>query len=227
MPETEAMLTIAPFPWRTICGSALLAHQEHPIQVYILTLSQLPSLVSTGPPTSKGLWWEDRGGSIRTIGAGCKLPSGYLSPASDRPFREPLDVANRSHPRQRVVAKYLARWRHRFRVVQGTDMNDHQAWPGSRLLGNRRAAFRAEMSKHRLPAAAEASERLSRALDGQRLLRHIHQSAECAAGESLAVSTVAHGRRQRFRGCRVAYRSAQTTTLQLRHHFLPQLGSFP
>ena len=70
-------------------------------------------------------------------GPGCTPPSGYFLPASDRPFRESLHVANRSHPRQRVVAKYLAFWRHRSRVVQAADMKDHQARPGSRLLGNR------------------------------------------------------------------------------------------
>jgi len=153
-------------------------------------------------------------------GPGCTPPSGYFLPASDRPFRESLHVANRSHPRQRVVAKYLARWGHRFRVVQGADMKDHQAWPGSRLLGNRRAAFRAEMSQHRLPAAARASERLRHALDRQCLLRHINQSGECAASESLAVSAMAYTGRQRFGRCPVAHLTAEATAPQHRHYFL-------
>src|SRR5215831_1665172 len=46
------------------------------------------------------------------------------SSASDWSFGESLHVADRLHPWQSIVAKYLARWRHRFRVVQGADMED-------------------------------------------------------------------------------------------------------
>jgi hypothetical protein len=52
MPDTEAMLTIAPFPCRIMCGSACLQVKNMLFRLTSLTLSQLSSLVSTGPPTS-------------------------------------------------------------------------------------------------------------------------------------------------------------------------------
>src|SRR5215471_4700898 len=52
MPETEAMLTIAPLPCRSICGSTCLQVRNMLFRLTSLTRSQLSSVVSTGPPTS-------------------------------------------------------------------------------------------------------------------------------------------------------------------------------
>src|SRR6266566_6715002 len=52
MPETEAMLTIAPLPCRSMCGSTCLQVRNMLFKFTSLTRSQLSSLVSTGPPTS-------------------------------------------------------------------------------------------------------------------------------------------------------------------------------
>src|SRR6266851_4352487 len=52
MPETEAMLTIAPLPCRSMCGSTCLQVRNMLFKFTSLTRSQLSSLVSTGPPIS-------------------------------------------------------------------------------------------------------------------------------------------------------------------------------
>src|SRR6516162_1169118 len=52
MPETEAMLTIAPLPCLSICGSTCLQVRNMLFKLTSLTRSQLSSVVSTGPPTS-------------------------------------------------------------------------------------------------------------------------------------------------------------------------------
>src|SRR5215831_14246335 len=52
MPETEAMLTIAPLHCRAMCGSTCLQVRNMLFRLTSLTRSQLSSVVSTGPPTS-------------------------------------------------------------------------------------------------------------------------------------------------------------------------------
>src|SRR5215469_14145582 len=54
----------------------------------------------------------------------------------------------------------------------------------------------------------------------QCLPRHIEQSGECTACESLAVSAMADARRQWFSRCPITHRAAEATALQLRHYFL-------
>ena len=52
MPEIEAILTTAPLPCRSMCGSTYLQVRNMLLRFTALTRSQLSSLVSTGPPTS-------------------------------------------------------------------------------------------------------------------------------------------------------------------------------
>src|SRR5262249_52025530 len=83
------------------------------------------------------------------------------------------------------------------RIIKRPDIENNHTGPRSWLLGDRRAAFRAEVPQYRIAAAAEASERFERALDGQRLLGHSHQRGKGAACKFLAIPAMAHRRARR------------------------------
>ena len=71
------------------------------------------------------------------------------------------------------------------------------------------------MPEDRIPAAADATERLERTLDRHRLLGHSNQRGKGAAGEFLAIPAMAHRRARRLGlGC-VAHRAAEAATFDL------------
>src|SRR5436190_12687883 len=61
------------------------------------------------------LVWRSRGELIQVGAVPARRPwvhaSSEIFVYLDCPFRKPRHVSDRSHPRQRVVAEYLARWR--------------------------------------------------------------------------------------------------------------------
>jgi hypothetical protein len=118
-------------------------------------------------------------------------------------------------PRHRVVAKNLPARFCDSRIIKRPDIENNHAGPRSWLLGDRRAAFRAEVPQNRIAAAAEASERFECALDSHRLLSRSDQRGKRAAGEFLAIPAMAH-RRARWVGLgRVAHRAAEAAALDL------------
>jgi len=80
------------------------------------------------------------------------------------------------------------------------------------------------MPEDRIAAAAEATERFERALDGQRLFGHSNQRGKGAAGEFLAIPAMAHRRARRVDlGC-VPDRAAEAAAFDLH---LDPLALFP
>ena len=101
------------------------------------------------------------------------------------------------------------------RIIERPDIQNNGVGPHCRLLGDRRAAFRAEMPEDRIAAAADATERFECALDGHRLLGHSNQRSKGAAGEFLAIPAMTHRCARRVGlGC-VAHRAAEATAFDL------------
>src|SRR6516162_4032877 len=95
----------------------------------------------------------------------------------------------------------------------------------SRLLGDRRTAFGAEMPEDWIAAAADAAERFECALDSHRLSGYSDERGKSAAGEFLAIPAMANccARWVGF-GC-IAYRAAETAAFDL-HPDSPFLSPF-
>src|SRR5450631_1504978 len=100
------------------------------------------------------------------------------------------------HPGQRVVAKLLVCRCNRFRFVERADVEHNSTRRKGRLLSDRRAAFRAEMSEDRLAAATHTGKRFHRSVDRHRLLRNDDHGTKGAASEPLAVAAMTHERHQ-------------------------------
>jgi len=81
------------------------------------------------------------------------------------PFSEARYFAVHLDPRQRVITKNLPPWFGDGRLIKRPDIQNNKARPRSRLLGDRRAAFGAEVPEDRIAAAADAAEGFQCALD--------------------------------------------------------------
>src|SRR5271169_139141 len=100
-----------------------------------------------------------------------------------RAFCEARDFAVHLNPRNRVVAKNLPPRFRDGRIVKRPYIQNNGIGSHCRLFGDRRAAFGAEVPEDRVPAAADATERLEHTLDRHRLLGHSNQRGKGAAGE--------------------------------------------
>src|SRR5262245_26344193 len=103
-------------------------------------------------------------------------------------FVKALHVAGQLHPRQSVLAKLLECRCSRFRFVKRADVQYKCAGPPVRLLSDRRAAFRAEMTPKRHAAAARTSKCFHRSIDRHSLLGNDDHRTEGAASELLATA---------------------------------------
>src|SRR5215472_16126126 len=131
------------------------------------------------------------------------------------PFCGARDLAVHLDPGQRVVAKNLPPRFCDGRVIKRPDIENNHTGPRSWLLGDRRAAFGAEVPENRIAAAADAAERFECALNIHCLLGHSNQRGKGAAGELLAIPAMAHRCARWVRlGC-VAHRAAEAAAFDL------------
>jgi hypothetical protein len=122
-------------------------------------------------------------------------------------------------PRQRVVTKNLPSRLCEGRIIKRPDIENNPTGTRSWLLGDRRAAFGAEVPEDWITAAADATERFEGALDGQRLFGHSNQRGKGAPGEFLAIPAMAHRCARRIGlGC-VPHSAAEAPAFD--HHLDP------